>query len=350
MNFSLCVPARILNATFSRYREVASNASFTLDKTSFQNLQELIIYPPYSKTMMFLIPPILCLTAAVLINPFILFVILSRVNIRQETRYLLLGNALLCDLLYLILYAMSAVFNVMQLHLPKNPCVLLLFLLAMTYCGGLLTAAAMVLDTYLAILWPLHYISILPSSRAKKLILFLWILSGIFPGIVFLILKFTQKPTVCPVENCSVPIILVMTLHGDGAVKSCYVVSVSALFLCLSLILCCYMILYFKTKQSGIWKSMFSRASVTFLMHHILLFFHFSPLLAIVVDSLLYVNAVIGTQTGILVSLIICNVLIILPKALLPYLCGLRYREIASSLKFFFRRKRMTAVSPVSTT
>ncbi|XP_042314438.1 probable G-protein coupled receptor 148 [Sceloporus undulatus] len=347
MKFLLCTSEWILNETFF-YSRLGVNTSFSLDIPSSKGIQEWIVYSPYFKTKMFLIPPIICLIAAIFVIPFILFVIFSHVNIRQETRYLLLGNALICDLLYLILYTMSEVLSVSYLRLSKSACVVLLFLLAMTYCGGLLTAAAMVLDTYLAILWPLHYLSILPSSRTKKLILFLWISSGIFPGIVFLILKSTQKPSVCSMEDCSVPIILAMILHGNNAVKCCYVLSVSALFLCLFLVLCCYMILYFKTKESGIWKSICSRASVTFLMHQIILFFHFSPLLATVVESLLYVNAIIGPQTGIWLSLVVCNVLIILPKALSPYLCGLRYREISSSLKFFLRWKHSTVVSPAS--
>ncbi|XP_077207056.1 putative G-protein coupled receptor 148 [Paroedura picta] len=350
MNFSACLSSRIFNTTFSLQRQLNLNASFALDKPSLRSLQEWIIYPSPSKMKMFLIPPIIFLMAAILIIPFILFVIFSQVNIRRETRYLLLANALLCDFIYLIFYTLSTILNVSNLKLPKSVCVVLLFLLAMTYSGGLLTTAAMVLDTYLAILWPLHYTSIMPSSRTKKLILLLWISSGIFPGIVFVILQITQTPNLCQVETCSVPVILVMTLHGNDAMKFCYVLSVSALFLCLFLILGCYMILYFKTKQSGIWKSIFSRASVTFLMHHIVLFLHFSPLMALVVESLLYIHGVIGLQTGIWVSLIVCNVLIILPKALSPYLYGLRYREISSSLKFFLRRKRVTMITPVSST
>ncbi|KAM6443201.1 putative G-protein coupled receptor 148 [Liasis olivaceus] len=350
MNYSLCASAKILYENISLYRELRLNDSFSSDNPSLQSLQEWIVYPPYFRLKMFLIPPIICLLAAILVIPFILFVIFSHVNIRQETRYLLLGNALLSDLMYLLLYTLSAVFSMSSFNLSKSGCVMLLFFLAMTYCGGLLTSAAMVLDTYLAILWPLHYLSILPYSRAKKLILFLWICSGIFPGIVFLILHITQDSSECPLENCSVPIILAMTLQGNDAVKFCYILSVSALFICLSLILCCYMLLYFKTKQSGIWRNIFSRASVTFLMHHIILFFHFSPLVAVVVESLLYVNAIIGPQTGIWVSMIVCNVLITLPKALLPYLCGLRYREISSSLKFFIKWKRSTVVSPAAFT
>uniref|UniRef100_A0A8C8RNB4 G-protein coupled receptors family 1 profile domain-containing protein n=1 Tax=Pelusios castaneus TaxID=367368 RepID=A0A8C8RNB4_9SAUR len=347
MTFSTCAFAKILNATLYLQRKMESNGSLSLDEPSLLWLQEWIISPPNTDMKMFLIPPIICLAAAILVIPSILFVIFSSFNIRQETRYLLLGNALLCDLIYLIFYTFTAVLNGANLQLPKYACVLLLFLLAVTYCGGLLTAAAMVLDTYLAILFPLRYTSILPSSRTKKLIVLIWLSSGFFPGIVFLVLTITQKPVRCPMNTCSVPVILVMILHGDNAVKLCYVLSVTTLFLCLSLILSCYIILYFKTRQSGIWKSIFSRASVTFFMHHTILFFYFSPLLAFVVEALLYVNAVIGLRTGIWVSLTVCNVLMVLPKALSPYLYGLRYREISSSLKFIFRMKRLSLVAPV---
>ncbi|CAM2119667.1 putative G-protein coupled receptor 148 [Caretta caretta] len=345
MNFLACVSAKILNATL---REIDSNRTLDLDEPSTYMLQEWIISPPYIDMKMFLIPPVVCLVAAILVIPSILFVIFSSFSIRQETRYLLLGNTLLCDLMYLIFYTLSAVLNGENLTLPKYACVLLLFLLAVTYCGGLLTAAAMVLDIFLAILFPLRYVAILPPSRTKKLIILIWLSSGVFPGIIYLVLMVTQKPTPCPMNTCSVPIILVMTLNGDDAVKLCYVLSVAVLFLCLALIHGCYIILYLKTRQSGIWESIFSRASVTFLMHHTILFFYFSPLLALVVETLLYINAVIGLRTGIWMSLTICNVLIVLPKALLPYLYGLRYREISSSLKFIFRMKRLSLVSPVA--
>ncbi|XP_074860698.1 putative G-protein coupled receptor 148 [Carettochelys insculpta] len=324
-----------------------SNRSLYLDERSRYMLQEWIISPPYTDMKMFLIPPIVCLLAAILVIPSILFVIFSSASIRQETRYLLLGNTLLCDLIYLIFYTLSVVLNGMNITLPKQACVLLLFLLAMTYCGGLLTAAAMVLDIFLAVLCPLRYITILPSSRTKKVIVLIWVSSGVFPAIIYLVLKVTEKPSPCPIDTCSVPIILVLTLHGDSAVKLCYVLSVTALFLCLALIHGCYIILYFKTRQSGIWMNIFSRARITFLMHHTILFFYFSPLLAMVVEAFLSSNAVIGLRTGIWVSLTICNVLMLLPKALSPYLYGLRYREILSSLKFIFRMKRLSLVSPI---
>ncbi|NWI93783.1 GP148 protein, partial [Pitta sordida] len=279
------------------------------------------------------------------IIPTILFVIFSRLNIRQETRYLLLGNALLSDLIYLLFYALSAALNAAHLRLPKEACVLLLFLLAVAYSGGLFTAAAIVLDTYIAVLFPLRYVTILPPSRTKKIIVLLWICAGAFPAIFFLALWSTYSFLPCVLEMCSVPVILILTLNGIDALKLCFWLSTTVIFLCLSVIFCCYAILYFKTKHSGIWESICSRASVTFLMHNTVLFFYFFPLLALFIESFLCVNVVIRLQTGILVSLTVCNVLVILPKVLFPFLYGLRYREISASLKSIVRRKQLRLVA-----
>ncbi|NXT20805.1 GP148 protein, partial [Syrrhaptes paradoxus] len=271
------------------------------------------------------------------IIPTILFVIFSRFSIRRETRYMLLGNALLSDLIYLLFYTLSAALSAAHVYLPKEACVLLLFLLTVAYCGGLLTAAAIVLDIYIAILFPLHYVAILPPSRTKKIIILLWMCSGVFPGIFFFVLWSTHSFVPSVLEMCSVPIILILTLNGTDAVKICFWLSAAVIFLCLSLIFCCYAILYFKTKQSGIWESICSRASVTFLMHNTVLFFYFFPLLALFVESFLCVNIVIRLQTGIWVSLAVCNVLMTLPRVFFPLLYGLRYREISASLKSIVR-------------
>ncbi|NXN77608.1 GP148 protein, partial [Bombycilla garrulus] len=279
------------------------------------------------------------------IIPTILFVIFSQFKIRQETRYMLLGNALLSDLIYLLFYTLSAALNAAYLHLPKVVCVFLLFLLTVAYCGGMFTAFAMVLDTYIAVMFPLRYIAILPPSRTKKIIVLLWMCSGVLPGIFFLVLWTTHSFVPCVLETCSVPVILLLILNGTDAVKLCFWLSAIVIILCLSVIFCCYAILYFKTKHSGIWESICSRASVTFLMHNTVLFFYLFPLLALFVESFLRVNIFTKLQRGIFVSLTVCNVLMILPKVLFPFLYGLRYREIAASVKSIVRRKQLRLVS-----
>uniref|UniRef100_A0A8B9F8A4 G-protein coupled receptors family 1 profile domain-containing protein n=1 Tax=Amazona collaria TaxID=241587 RepID=A0A8B9F8A4_9PSIT len=336
-----CAVGYAVNATAYCHRKTEFNTSSSPDDASLHY---------FTNMKMFLIPPVVCLMAGVLIIPTILSVIFCRFSIRRETRYMLLGNALLFDLIYLLFYTLSSALNAAHVPLPKEACVLLLFLLAVTYCGGLFTAAAIVLDTYIAVLFPLRYIAILPPSRAKKVIVLLWVCAGAFPGIFFLVLSSTHSFVPCALEMCSVPVILILTPHGTDAVKLCFWLSTIVIFLCLALIFCCYVTLYFKTKQSGIWESICSRASVTFLMHNTVLFFYFFPLMALFVESFLCDNVVVKLGVGVWVSLTVCNVLMILPKVLFPFLYGLRYREISASLKSIVRREHLHLVLPAPIT
>ncbi|KAJ1089627.1 hypothetical protein NDU88_002776 [Pleurodeles waltl] len=336
-----------MNATLYLKKEQNSNSSRLSKDHPLLLHHEWLVLPTSGEAKLFLIPTVSCFGAALLVIPAILFVICTNLSLRQETRYQLLGNALLSDLIYLTFYTLTAVFNVVNVKLPGYACVLLLFLLAVTYSGGVLTAAAIVLDTYLAVLWPLRYISIVSPSRTKKLIMVLWISSSFFPAAIFVVLYVTQKASPCPFEMCSLPVILIIMLHGDSTIKFCYIIFVASFLLCISLVLCCYALLCFKTRESGIWKGVTSRANITFVMHHTILFFYFFPLLLLITETLLYMNSIIGLRTGLWVTLTICNVLIVLPKALFPYFYGLRYREISNSVHLLFQRKRLSLVAPI---
>ncbi|XP_043849508.1 probable G-protein coupled receptor 148 [Dromiciops gliroides] len=342
MNITVCFSIFLLSTTLVFKREPEINDTLPLNTSSLSKLQDLAPLSQFTGIKLFLISPIICLLMAAGVIPLILFAIFSNFHARQEPRYLILSSSMLYNLFYLLFYALSTTLNVTGFRLPRYACVLLLFMIAQTYCGSLLTAMAMVLDTYVAILWPLRYASLLTLLRTKKLILSIWFFAGLFPAILFFILWSTQEQTeqtLCPMEICSLPVILVMTLHGDIAVKLCYGLSVTSLFLCLFLITFFHVSLYVKTRQLGIWRGMTSRASVTFLMHHTVLFLYFCPILAHVVETVLYRNHHISLRTGIWLSMTICNIMVVLPQALSPYLYGLRYREITKSLRFLCGRK-----------
>ncbi|XP_069830343.1 probable G-protein coupled receptor 148 [Dendropsophus ebraccatus] len=347
MNTSECSLTKLVNASIMLQKEMQLNATFKIDSPTYFMIQEWVIYPSYSEMHVFLIPIIFCCVTALIFTPSILFSIYSNISMRQETRFLLLGNILLYDLIYLILYTATAICNVLNWNMSKDVCIVILFMLAVTYWGGVLTTASKVMDTYLAVLWPLHYMSLLSARRTKKLLILLWISSFFFPAVVFIPVYFTQKPAPCPLELCSLPVILLMTLHADYALKLCYILFVIVFLLFFSLIFCCYIVLYYKTRETGIWKSVSSRASVTFLLHHTILFFYLSPLLLLLSESLLYMNKVIGLRTGLWITQTLCNVLLVLPKAASPCLYGLRYRQIYKSLKLFLRLRKHRDVSPV---
>ncbi|XP_053316405.1 uncharacterized protein LOC128484112 [Spea bombifrons] len=329
-------------------RDGYSNYSEMVGNPSPSSLQDWIIFPVHLEIEILLIPTTACFVAAFFVTPSILFAIFSNFSIRQETRFLLLANALICDLIFLLLYTATCICNVMSLKIPKLACTFLLFSLAVTYCGGVLTAAGMVVDTYLAILWPLHYFLLLPPSRTKKLIMLLWFSSCFFPAVLFLVLYFTQHPGPCQPDVCSLPLILVMTLHADETIRLFHILFITSFLLSFVLILCFYIVLCFKTRGTGIFKGVSSRATVTFMMHHIILGFYLFPLLLLLAESLLYINNRISFRTGLLLTFIICNVLIVLPKGVSPYLYGFRYREIYKSLKLFCKFKRHSFVAPAN--
>lgn len=83
----------------------------------------------------------------------------------QETRYLLLANALLSDLLFVSVYMLSTCMSTAGVLMSGWSCATFLFLLGVLYSAGILTTKAMVLDTSLAVLAPLRYFALWPVSR-----------------------------------------------------------------------------------------------------------------------------------------------------------------------------------------
>ncbi|KAG8445429.1 hypothetical protein GDO86_010272 [Hymenochirus boettgeri] len=295
---------------------------------------------------LFLIPAVTCFLAATFATVAVLLTILSTLSLRRETRFILMGNALLSDLMYLFIYTTAGICNMFNMKISRGICGLILFFLSVTYSGGVFTSALMVVDTYVAILWPLHYSSVFRPSRTKKLILFLWLISSFFSSVLFIVLHFTQKERPCQPDSCSLSLIFVMTLHAEEAIRLFHISCISAFLLCFSSITCCYFFLCYKTRQNGVWKSVSSRAGVTFMMHHFILLSYFCPLLLLLAESVLYITKDIDFRTCMLLTMTICDVLILLPKGISPYLYAFRYREIYNSLLLFCKFKQDILVSP----
>ncbi|XP_033884047.2 probable G-protein coupled receptor 148 [Acipenser ruthenus] len=344
------------------FRSLLINGSITFEKTAgiFNNshlrsemlaelMKEWRQHLPLWQMKMLLICPIACFVAVWLVIPLILLAIFSNPRIRQETRYLLLANLLLSDLIYVSLYTLGTCFNAGYVLMSKEACACQLFFLGVSYCAGVLSTKAMVLDISLAVLLPLRYSSLCPVSRTKKVILLTWIFSCILPCVSIIFFMTVQEENICTMNICSLPLLIAHTVNSYKPLRMFHVVSVTGMLMCLGLILGCYIMLYCKTKQSGIWTGFFARAKGTFLIHYILLFLSFCPLLLIVVETLLYSNDLMEIRTGMWVTLTNCNMLMMLPKALTPYLYGFRYKEISKPLKAFYRLKcPRHAVSPVT--
>nr|XP_006637827.1 PREDICTED: probable G-protein coupled receptor 148 [Lepisosteus oculatus] len=304
--------------------------------------------PPWQMSLL-QICPILCFLAVLLVIPLILVKVFSNPRMRQETRYLLLANALLCDLMFISFYMLTTCFSAAGVLMSKEACASLLYFLGVFYGAGVLTTKAMVLDTSLAVLLPLRYLSLWPVSRTKKAILMMWLSSLLLPAASVGLFLWYQSSSPCMMQICSLPLLLVLTVNSSRPLRVSLLVALTCLLVCLLLVFCGYVILYYKTRHSGIWRGCFSRAKGTFLIHYLLLFLSCCPALVLVIELLLYTGNGIDLRTDLWVSLVICNILVVLPKTLCPYMYGLRYRDLSKAVLAFYRLKWPSpAVSPLT--
>ncbi|XP_076837855.1 putative G-protein coupled receptor 148 [Brachyhypopomus gauderio] len=293
--------------------------------------------------------PVLGFLAVFVTTPTILAHILSRAGLRRQTRYLLLANVLLSDLLFVAVYMLSTCLNTAAVLMSSWACATVLFLMGVLYCTGIFSATAIVLDTSLAILAPLRYTTLWPLSTTYRAIAAIWAVSVLVPAASVGLFLWYHASGPCGLHVCSLPVILVLTVSHSQPLQLCLLLTVTAMALALLLVICGYVALYCQTRRAGVWRGeQTSRAKGTFLIHYLYLFLSVCPMLLLAVELLLYCSSSsVNPRTGLWVSLVVCNVLLVLPKGLAPYLYGLRYRDLRGALHACVGLRRPRAVTPV---
>ncbi|XP_078266086.1 putative G-protein coupled receptor 148 [Rhinoraja longicauda] len=298
-----------------------------------------------SKTNILMVPLMICLFASLLATPVVLMAIFSNNSLRQETRYLLLANTLVNDLIYSVLNTFIDILNAAGVGMPRVVCETLLYVLTVVYCNGILTVTAMVVDTYVAVGWPLHYPSLLSQSRTLKVIVCIWIVSAAAPSVIYVLTLATQQNPLSTLSICILPIIFMFSVLRLPLLKIYYSFTVIYFLICLALISSSYIMLYYKTKTSGIWSGN-SRARQTFVIHSMLLFLYFFPLLVLVAGGALQELDLISYVTGLWINMSMANMLMMLPKAVSPYVYALRYREVTKTIQSLSLLRHIRRVNP----
>ncbi|XP_051985286.1 probable G-protein coupled receptor 148 [Xyrauchen texanus] len=340
---------------YNRSGRAEFNGHFLNFSNSSENQVEMFAHewhgflPPYH-TRVLQVCPILAFLAMLLTTPVLLVRIMSRVDLRQQTRYLLLANVLFSDLLFVCLNILSACINSAGVLMTEWPCAMLLFLLGVLYSSGVLSVTAMVLDTCFAVLAPLRYLALWPVSRTYGAIAAIWVVSVFFPAASIGIFVWYHSTGPCALHICSMPLLMVLTVSHFRPLHVSMLLTVTGIIVILLLVFSGYIILYCCTRNSGVWKGKASsRARGTFLIHYLHLFLSFCPMLILVIELMLYSqqSKTLDLRANLWVSLVVCHVLLILPKGLAPYLYGLRYRELCGVLFQFFRLRRPATITPV---
>lgn len=351
MNISKCENCNSYNVMSLLGQETVSvqfstNLSQTAELRVLRNLMQKSYFTmSYQGMDGLVIPLVICLFASLLATPLVLMAIFSNSSLRQETRYLLLANTMVNDLIYSVLNTFIAILNTVGIGMPKVVCEMFLFILTVAYSNGILTITAMVVDTYVAIRWPLHYSSLLSHSRTIKIIACIWITSVSLSSVLLIITLGTQTNPFSLLTMCVAPLVLLSSPFGTSLLKCSYGIMVLYFLICLVLISSFCIMLYCKTKTSGIWVNN-SRAKQTYLIHSVLLIVYFSPL--VVLLGGVVINGMHPTETQSAAWIIVSvNDILMLPKAVSPYVYGLRYREITNTIRSFFTLRSIAQIRPL---
>uniref|UniRef100_A0A8C5GJA8 G-protein coupled receptors family 1 profile domain-containing protein n=1 Tax=Gouania willdenowi TaxID=441366 RepID=A0A8C5GJA8_GOUWI len=254
----------------------------------------------------------------------------------SKTRHLLVANTLVADLLFLTLNLAMVICNALNAETPLLVCELITALTVTSYCSAILTVTLMVVDTYAAVRWPLHYRDLLPPARTHRILIGVWLLAAVYPVTLLIIMEINREKPHETVTMCLV-IISLGFLQVNNMV-GIYIYFLVAAVICATLILYCYVRLYMVTKSQGIWQSRFSRARVTLLAHGVLLLLYFVPGFVFTLELSLFQRTDISQDVLVWVSTVNMCVFMLLPRALSPYLYGVRYREISHTLMQLLHR------------
>ncbi|KAL2097046.1 hypothetical protein ACEWY4_006253 [Coilia grayii] len=296
---------------------------------------------------LFLIPSVLLTLGTLILDPLLVGCIYCTAVLREETRYLLLANTLVADMAFVSLNVAMVTCAVLRVSVLRVACEVVITATVTAYCCAVLSVTVMVVDTYVAVRWPLHYDSLLPPSRAQKISAGLWFLASMYPLSLIIILERLEEEQPQWLPLCLV-LITVGALGKDMMVGVHMYFTIGAV-LCFLLIIYCYVRLYVVTRRSGIWRQRYSRARLTLLAHAVLLLLYFVPGLVFTVELALFESRQMGGQANVWVNMANMSVLMVLPRAAAPYLYGLRYREIYTTLKhLLFKRRQLSQVSTVS--
>ncbi|XP_024862979.1 probable G-protein coupled receptor 148 [Kryptolebias marmoratus] len=293
---------------------------------------------------LFCIPTVVISLATFLVNPVLLMCIFLTRALRQETRYLLVANTLIADIIFLILNLITLTGNAAGAQIPWIVCELLTAVLVTAYCCAILTVTLMVVDTFAAVRWPLYYHDFLSPARTHCILVGLWVLAAIYPFTLMILVREDKESSLK-----KVPVCLALISLGFLQVKNIeaiYLYFFISALICAFLIFYCYIRLYMVTRTQGIWHSRFSRARVTVLAHGVLLLLYFAPGFVFTLELFVFQRDDVSHDVRVWISTVNACVLMLLPRALAPYLYGLRYREIAGTLiARLHRHKRLRQIT-----
>ncbi|KAL2774398.1 putative G-protein coupled receptor 148, partial [Daubentonia madagascariensis] len=295
----------------------------------------------------FCLPLSLLAVATLALSPLLLVAILRSQRLRQDPHYLLLVNVLLSDLAYLLFHMLISYSSLGGWELGRIACGFLTDAVFTTYTSTILSLTATVLHTYLAVAHPLRYHSFMSCGAVRKAVALIWLVAFFFPTFLLWFSKWQDAQ----LEERGASCILPLSLGTQGCAPVVTVTHISILcllFLCTALIAYCFRRIYAEARMSDICMKGYSRARGTLLMHSVLITLYVSAGVMFSLDVMLTKYHHIGARTHTWLLAANSEVLMMLPRAMLPYLYLLRYRQLLGVIRGLFSSRRHKSIFTVS--
>ncbi|XP_069753432.1 odorant receptor 131-2 [Narcine bancroftii] len=254
----------------------------------------------------------------------------QELELKRETRYVLLCQHLICSSIYFALGTLTNGFRLFKLNSPRIICwILLPVQITFAQCI-MLTLTLMSLNACLAICWPLRYDSLVGFAK-KKIIVIMWIIvvqnplwSVIFQSLNVSLAYILEKDCSCP-----------NPMNGFASRQ----IGIAFILLCFVLIVISYCLIYREGRRSGHFVSSNVQARNTILIHGIQLSFFILPVL---------ISLGLGKKPNLRSLKLVNTVIFSVAQCLSPVIYGLRCKELRNKLASTnfcctFKQKRKSA-------
>ncbi|KAM8977710.1 odorant receptor 131-2-like [Pelodytes ibericus] len=165
----------------------------------------------------------------------ILYVYFTTPHVKEQARYTLFTHMIIVDTSYLVLSLVLLLAAVYLIYIPVPICYVLFTLTATTFRITPYTLAAMSLERYAAICFPLRHMELCTPQRSGAAIVFMWV-NGLIPSVAdFIALstsvesKFFSLHVICHRETMTVKPVQV-TIRTSALIISLILVAIIILF------------------------------------------------------------------------------------------------------------------------
>ncbi|XP_029457739.1 odorant receptor 131-2-like [Rhinatrema bivittatum] len=255
----------------------------------------------------------------------ILSTVFLRPHLRENARYILFAHMLINDMVNIIMTVLLYLFSLHRLRVPRLACHFLVVISAFTFLNSINNLAAMSLERYVAICFPLRHMEICRVERCWVAFSIIWAL-GLLPFLTDLIFLGSKEQLVAPSSSlvCSREALYVNP--AQSTIRSVF--HVLTFVSVASIIVYTYTMIMLEARKVRADKASTSKASKTVVLH-------IFQLLLCLTSFISPVTEVYFREQVAYLPFINFFLFILFPRFLSPFIYGLRDDAIRNYMKLF---------------